>query len=47
MAYAVGIGLSFLVPWLAVAIYAAVALAWLVPDRRLERTMAHLERAVD
>jgi uncharacterized membrane protein len=47
LAYAVGIGLSFLAPWLAVAIYAAVALVWLVPDRRLERTMTHLERAVD
>jgi uncharacterized membrane protein len=47
LAYAVGIGLSFLAPWLAVAIYAAVALVWLVPDRRLERTMTHVERAVD
>jgi uncharacterized membrane protein len=47
VAYAVGIALSFLVPWLAVAIYAAVALVWLVPDRRLERTIAHLEGAVD
>ncbi|MFD0208033.1 TMEM175 family protein [Streptomyces hirsutus] len=39
--YASGIGLSFLNDWLAVAIYAGVALMWLVPDRRLERTMAH------
>jgi len=42
-----GIALSFVVPWLAVALYAAVALVWLVPDRRLERTIAHLEGAVD
>ncbi|MBL3668905.1 DUF1211 domain-containing protein [Streptomyces sp. M2CJ-2] len=39
--YASGIGLSFLTHWLAVAIYAGVALMWLVPDRRLERTIAH------
>jgi uncharacterized membrane protein len=39
--YASGIGLSFLSDWLAVAIYAGVALMWLVPDRRLERTIAH------
>jgi uncharacterized membrane protein len=39
--YAVGIGLSLLVPWLGVAIYAAMALVWLVPDRRFERTLAH------
>ncbi|MEU2601004.1 TMEM175 family protein [Streptomyces hirsutus] len=39
--YASGIGLSFLNDWLAVAIYAGVALMWLVPDRRLERTIAH------
>jgi uncharacterized membrane protein len=39
--YASGIGLSFLSNWIAVAIYAGVALMWLVPDRRLERTIAH------
>ncbi|MFJ3204791.1 TMEM175 family protein [Streptomyces sp. NPDC086989] len=38
--YASGIGLSFLSNWIAVAIYAGVALMWLVPDRRLERTVA-------
>jgi len=37
--YAVGIGLSLLVPWLGVAVYAAVALIWLVPDRRIARTV--------
>ncbi|HJT79922.1 MAG TPA: TMEM175 family protein [Chthoniobacterales bacterium] len=35
--YAVGIGVSFFQPWIAVSIYAAVALTWLIPDRRLER----------
>ncbi len=39
--YASGIALSFLGDWLAVAVYAGVALMWLVPDRRLERTLAH------
>jgi uncharacterized membrane protein len=38
--YASGIALAFLSPWLSVAAYVAVALMWLVPDRRLERTMA-------
>jgi TMEM175 potassium channel family protein len=35
--YAVGIALSFLRPWIAGALYASVALTWLVPDRRIER----------
>jgi uncharacterized membrane protein len=35
--YAAGIGLSFVQHWLAVALYALVALLWLVPDRRYER----------
>ncbi|MFN8196248.1 MAG: TMEM175 family protein [Nocardioidaceae bacterium] len=34
--YAVGIGLAFVAPWLALVPYVAVALWWLVPDRRLE-----------
>src|SRR3954454_15642444 len=38
--YALGIGLSFVSQWLAMAVFAGVALMWLVPDRRLERTMA-------
>jgi TMEM175 potassium channel family protein len=37
--YTAGIGLSFVNHWLAVAIYAGVALMWLIPDRRLERTI--------
>jgi len=35
----VAIGLAFVVPWLSVALYAAVALIWLVPDRRIERVL--------
>jgi len=39
--YAIGIALSFVADWLAVAVYAGVALMWLIPDRRLERTITH------
>jgi uncharacterized membrane protein len=35
--YAVAIPLAFFREWLADAIYAGVALMWLVPDRRIER----------
>jgi uncharacterized membrane protein len=37
--YAVGIGLSFVNRWAAVAVFAAVACMWLIPDRRVERTI--------
>jgi uncharacterized membrane protein len=40
MLYAVGIGLAFANRWLAIAVYASVALMWLVPDRRVARTIA-------
>jgi uncharacterized membrane protein len=42
--YAAGIGLAFAIPWLAGAIYIAVALMWLVPDRRIERALAGNDR---
>ena len=35
--YAAAIGISFVRPWIAGCIYVAVALMWLVPDRRLAR----------
>ena len=35
--YLAGIGLSFVSRWPAVAIYAGVAVMWMIPDRRLER----------
>ena len=35
--FAVGIGLAWLNPWIAYALYVAVALVWFVPDRRLAR----------
>jgi len=37
--YAVGILLALVRPWLACALYAAVAVMWLIPDRRIERVM--------
>ena len=35
--YCLGIGLAFVDRWLGLAVYVAVALIWLVPDRRVER----------
>jgi uncharacterized membrane protein len=41
--YAVAIPLAFVTVWIALALYVAVAVIWLVPDRRIERALA--ERA--
>ncbi len=41
--YVVGIGSTFAVPFVAQVFYVAAALLWLVPDRRIERTLAHQE----
>jgi TMEM175 potassium channel family protein len=38
--YAAGIGFAFVAPWIAVALYVAVALIWLIPDRRIEKALA-------
>jgi uncharacterized membrane protein len=35
--YLTGISLAFVNPWLAVLVFTAVAIMWLVPDRRVER----------
>lgn len=37
--YTLGVGLAFVQPLVAYAIYAAVAVMWLVPDRRIERVL--------
>lgn len=37
--YAVAILLAFAIPWLACALYVLVAVMWLVPDRRIEKTL--------
>ena len=39
-AYVLGVPLAFVNPWIACAIYVAVAILWLVPDRRIERVLA-------
>jgi uncharacterized membrane protein len=36
--YAVAIAISFINSWLACALYVMVAVMWLIPDRRLEKT---------
>ncbi len=38
--YAVGILLAFFWPWLAVLFYWTVAVMWIMPDPRIERTLA-------
>ena len=38
--YGSGVALAFVEPWMAIAVYIAVALMWLIPDRRIERTLA-------
>ena len=38
--YALAVGLSFVNQWLADALYVLVAVLWLIPDRRIERTLA-------
>ena len=35
-AYVVSVPVAFFNPWIAVALYIAVALMWFVPDRRIE-----------
>ena len=42
--YCLGIGLSFVDRWLALAVYVGVALMWLVPDRRVERHVSTIPR---
>jgi uncharacterized membrane protein len=37
--YIGGIVLAFVLPWLSIALYVAVAIIWLVPDRRIERVI--------
>ena len=37
--YAVAVGLGFVLPMISVAIYALVALMWLVPDTRIEKIL--------
>jgi uncharacterized membrane protein len=38
--YTLGIAFAFVNQWISIALYVFVALVWLVPDTRIERTMA-------
>ena len=38
--YALAIGVAFVNRWVALALYVAVAVMWLIPDRRIERALA-------
>jgi uncharacterized membrane protein len=37
--YAVAIPLAFISPWIACGLYVLVAMMWLIPDRRIEKTL--------
>ena len=39
VAYLTAIVMAFVLPWISDAIYAAVVLAWVIPDRRVERAL--------
>jgi uncharacterized membrane protein len=36
--YSAGIGLAFVSPWISLALYAAIAALWFIPDRRFEKS---------
>jgi uncharacterized membrane protein len=38
--YAIAIPVAFIAPWLSLGIYIVVALIWIVPDTRIERSLA-------
>lgn len=42
--YAIGIGLSFIKPWLGFAMYVLVAAIWFIPDKRIENKLANEKR---
>jgi uncharacterized membrane protein len=42
--YALAVPAAYLHPWIADAIFVAIALVWLVPDRRIERTLTQHRR---
>jgi uncharacterized membrane protein len=37
--YAIGIGTAFFNSWISLGLYAVVAIIWLIPDRRIEKTI--------
>jgi uncharacterized membrane protein len=44
LAYVIGIALAMVAPWLSIACYVAVAVAWFLPDRRVERVLTASSR---
>ena len=38
--YLAAIPLAFVNPWISIGLYVLVAVMWLIPDRRIERTLA-------
>jgi TMEM175 potassium channel family protein len=45
VAYLVAIAVAPAVPWMSIGLYIAVAVAWFVPDRRVERVLTSASRA--
>jgi uncharacterized membrane protein len=45
--YVLGIGAAYVHPGIADVVYALGALMWLIPDRRIERALAHAELGSD
>jgi uncharacterized membrane protein len=37
--YLAAMFLAFVSPWIAIGLYAVVALTWLIPDKRIERAL--------
>ena len=37
LAYAIGIGMAFVLPWVSLLLYIGVAILWFLPDPRIER----------
>ena len=44
VAYVVAIAVAPAVPWFSIGLYVAVALAWFIPDRRMERVLTPTQR---
>lgn len=38
--YVLAIALAYVRPWIAIALYVAIAMLWFIPDRRIESTVA-------
>jgi uncharacterized membrane protein len=45
--YAVGIAIAFFNTWISLALYAVVAIIWLVPDKRIENTLKEKRELAD